>query len=149
MVSQLFSLSPLEAAKKLQADFGIADVEFDKEQYKRECNTRMKQFLKEKQFESWKHNTYLLLTDYCSMLRKRREEFEPKTLDEPLRDEYVESLHELEKMEYYCDLFLYGTRSDLEDFRQNEERLVNRIEQRVREQKQRDARERYPTLYRM
>lgn len=149
LVSQLFSLSPLEAAKKLQADFGIADVEFDKEQYKRECNTRMKQFLKEKQFESWKHNTYLLLTDYCSMLRKRREEFEPKTLDEPLRDEYVESLHELEKMEYYCDLFLYGTRSDLEDFRQNEERLVNRIEQRVREQKQRDARERYPTLYRM
>lgn len=70
-------------------------------------------------------------------------------LDEPLRDEYVESLHELEKMEYYCDLFLYGTRSDLEDFRQNEERLVNRIEQRVREQKQRDARERCPTLYRM
>lgn len=40
-------------------------------------------------------------------------------------------------MEYYCDLFLYGTRADLEDFRQNEERLVNKIEQRVREQKQR------------
>ncbi len=34
LVSQLFSLSPLEAAKKLQADFGIADVEFDKEQYR-------------------------------------------------------------------------------------------------------------------
>ena len=45
LVSQLFSLSPLEAAKKLQADFGIQDVEFDKEQYKRECNTRMKQLL--------------------------------------------------------------------------------------------------------
>ena len=149
LVSQLFSLSPLEAAKKLQADFGIADVEFDKEQYKRECNTRMKQLLKEKQFESWKHNTYLLLTDYCSMLRKWREEFAPKTLDEPIKEEYVESLQELGKMEYYCDLFLYGTRDDLEDFRQNEERLVNRIEQRVREQKQRDARERCPTLYRM
>lgn len=59
LVSQLFSLSPLEAAKKLQADFGIADVRFDKESYKKECNTRMKQLLKEKQFESWKHNTYL------------------------------------------------------------------------------------------
>ena len=149
LVSQLFSLSPLEAAKKLQVDFGIVDVEFDKEQYKRECNTRMKQLLKEKQFESWKHNTYLLLTDYCSMLRKWREEYAPKALDEPIKEEYAESLQELEKMEYYCDLFLYGTRADLEDFRQNEERLVNRIEQRVREQKQRDARERCPTLYRM
>ena len=54
LVSQLFLLSPLEATKKLQADFGIADVEFDKESYKKECNTRMKQLLKEKQFESWK-----------------------------------------------------------------------------------------------
>jgi len=61
LVSQLFSLTPLETAKKLQADFGIADVEFDKEHYKKEYNTRMKQLLKEKQFESWKHNTYLLL----------------------------------------------------------------------------------------
>lgn len=52
-------------------------------------------------------------------------------------------------MEYYCDPFLYGTKADLEDFRQNEERLVNRIEQPVREQKERDARERCLTLYRM
>lgn len=71
------------------------------------------------------------------MLRNWREEYAPKALDEPLADEYAESLQELEKMEYYCDLFLYGTRADLEDFRQNEERLVNKIEQRVREQKQR------------
>ena len=146
LVSQLFSLSPLEAAKKLQADFGIADVEFDKESYIKECNTRMKQLLKEKQFESWKHNIYLLLTDYCSMLRKWREEFAPKTLDEPLKDEYVESLHELEKTEYYCDLFLYGTRADLEEFRQNEERLVNRIEQRVREQERQHMGQTTPSI---
>lgn len=46
---------PLEAVKKLQADFGIADVKFDKEPYKKECNTRMKQLLKEKQFERRNH----------------------------------------------------------------------------------------------
>ena len=135
LVGQLFSLTPLEAAKKLQSDFGIADVKFDREQYKKECNTRMQQLLKEKEFESWKHNTYLLLTDYCSLLQKWREKYVPKTLDEPLKDEYIVSLQELEKMEYYCDLFLYGTKTDLEDFRQNEERLVNRIEQCVRTQK--------------
>ena len=146
LVSQLFFLTPLEAAKKLQADFGIADVEFDKEQYKRECNTRMKQLLKEKQFESWKNNTYLLLTDYCSMLRKWREEYATRALDEQIKVEYAESLQELEKMEYYCDLFLYGTRADLEDFRQNEERLVNRIEQRVREQKRKYMGQTTPTI---
>lgn len=93
----------------------------------------MNQLLKEKQFESWKHNTYLLLTDYCSLLRKWREEFEPKSLEEPLRSEYVESMHELEKMEYYCDLFLYGTRAELEEFRTDEERMVHRIEQRLKQ----------------
>jgi hypothetical protein len=133
-VSQLFSLTPLEAARKLQSDFGIADVEFDREQYKRDRNTRMEQLRKEKQYESWKHNTYLLLTDYCSLLREWRKEYAPKTLDEPFQDKYLESLKELEKAEYYCDLFLYGTRADLEEFKRNEERLVKRIEQRIREQ---------------
>ena len=80
------------------------------------------------------------------MLRKWREEFAPKTLDEPLKDEYVESLHELEKTEYYCDRFLYGTRADLEEFRQNEERLVNRIEQRVREQKRQHMGQTTPSI---
>ncbi len=54
LFSQLFSLTLLEEAKKLQADFGIAFVEFDKESYIKEYNTHMKQLLKEKQFESWK-----------------------------------------------------------------------------------------------
>ena len=136
LTSQLFSLSPLEATKKLQVDFGIADVQYDKEQYQKERNTRMSQLLKEKQFESWKHNTYLLLTDYCSLLREWKESYSPKNLDEPITAEYVEALQELEKMEYYCDLFLYGNRVDLEDFKLYEERLVKRIEQRIREHKQ-------------
>lgn len=135
LVSQLFSLTPLDAVKRIQSDFGIADVEFDKEKYKKEYNIKTKQLLKEKEFESWKHNTYLLLTEYCSLLRKWREKCAPQTLDEPLKHEYLESLQKLEKTEYYCDLFLYGTRSDLEDFRQNEERMVNEIAQYVREQK--------------
>ena len=75
----------------------------------------------------------MLLTDYCSLLRKWREEFKPKSLEEPLRSEYVESMHELEKMEYYCDLFLYGTRAELEEFRTDEERMVHRIEQRLKQ----------------
>ena len=136
LTSQLFSLSPLEAAKKLQVDFGIADVEYDRELYQKERNTRMNQLLKEKQFESWKHNTYLLLTDYCSLLREWKEAYSPKDLEEPINEKYIEALQELEKMEYYCDLFLYGNRADLEEFRLYEERLVTRIEQRIRKHKQ-------------
>ena len=111
-------------------------MEYDREQYQKEQNTRMSQLLKEKQFESWKHNTYLLLTDYCSLLREWKESYSPKNLDDPITEEYVEALQELEKMEYYCDLFLYGSRADLEDFKLHEERLVKRIEQRIREHKQ-------------
>jgi hypothetical protein len=55
--------------------------------------------------------------------------------DDSCEESYIESLMELDKIEYYCDLFLYGTRTDLEEFKQNEERLVKRIEQRVRDYK--------------
>ena len=85
----------------------------------------------------------MLLTDYCSLLRKWREIYAPKAWNESIKDEYAESLQELEKTEYYCDLFLYGTR---EDFRQNEERLVNRIEQRVREQKRHSMGQAAPSI---
>jgi hypothetical protein len=95
----------------------------------------MKINLNEKEFESWKRNTYRLLTDYRLILSNWRIDCAPGTSDEILSDKYIESIQELEKTEYYCDLFLYGTRTDLEEFRQNEERLVKRIEQRVRNHK--------------
>ena len=73
------------------------------------------------EFKKWKTATYLILTDYCYLLRKWKEEYAQKNLEDPLYPLFVESLQELTKMEYYCDLFLYGTDEDIKEFKEYEE----------------------------
>ena len=90
------------------------------------------------EFKKWKAATYLLLTDYCHLLRKWKEEYAPKNFEEPFHPLFVESLQELVKMEYYCDLFLYGTNEDIKEFKEYEERLVKRIADRIRDFRQSD-----------
>ena len=59
---------------------------------------------------------------------------------------FVESLQELVKMEYYCDLFLYGTDEDIKEFKEYEERLVKRIADRIRDFRQSDLGRTNPNL---
>lgn len=95
-------------------------------------------------------DSYRLLLPASQMERRICTQKPRRTLH-PL---FVESLQELTKMEYYCDLFLYGTAEDIKEFKKYEERLVKRIADRIRDFRQsdkrflRDARERCPKLYR-
>ena len=146
LVEKLFGLQPIDAAKKLQHDFGLAEVSYD---YKKEASMyreRQKSIRKELEFKKWKAATYLILTDYCYLLRKWKEEYAPKNLEEPLHPLFVESLHELDKMEYYCDLFLYGTDEDIKEFKEYEERLVKRIADRISNFRQSDLGRTNPNL---
>ncbi len=97
---------------------------------------RQKSIRKKFEFKKWKAATYLLLTDYCHLLRKWKEEYEPKDFEELLHPLLVESLQELVKMEYYCDLFLYGTDADIKESKEYEERLVKRIADRANSMKE-------------
>lgn len=138
LVEKLFGLQPFDAAQKLQHDFGLAEVPYD---YEKEVGTyreRQRSLRKELELKKWKAATYLLLTGYCSLLRKWKEEYAPKNFEEPFHPLFVESLQELSKMEYYCDLFLYGTDEDIKEFKEYEERLVKRIEDRIRNFRQSD-----------
>lgn len=146
LVEKLFGLQPLEAAKKLQHDFGIAEVSYD---YRKEASIyreRQKSIRKELEFKKWKAATYLILTDYCYLLRKWKEEYAPKNFEEPLHPLFVESLQELVKMEYYSDLFLYGTDEDIKEFKEYEERLVKRIANRISDFRQSDLGRTNPDL---
>ena len=138
LVEKLFGLQPLEAAKKLQHDFELAEVSYDYQKEASVYRERQKSIRKELEFKKWKAATFLLLTDYCHLLRKWKEEYAPKNFEEPLHPLFVESLQELVKIEYYCDLFLYGTDEDIKEFKEYEERLVKRIADRIRDFRQSD-----------
>lgn len=146
LVEKLFGLQPFDAAKKLQHDFGLAEVSYDYKKRASVYRERQKSIRKELEFKKWKAATYLLLTDYCHLLRKWKEEYAPKNFEEPLHPLFVESLQELVKMEYYCDLFLYGTDEDIKEFKEYEERLVKRIADRIRDFRQSDLGRTNPNL---
>ncbi len=146
LVEKLFGLQPLDAAKKLQHDFGLAEVSYDYKKGASVYRERQKSIRKELEFKKWKAATYLLLTDYYHLLRKWKEEYAPKDFEEPLHPLFVESLQELVKMEYYCDLFLYGTDEDIKEFKEYEERLVKRIADRIRDFRQSDLGRTNPNL---
>ncbi len=131
LVEKLFGLQPLDAAKKLQHDFGLAEVPYDYEKESQAHRERQKSIRKELEFKRWKAATYLLLADYCHLLRKWKEEYAPKNHEEPFHPLFVESMQELDKIEHYCDLFLYGTDTDIKEFREYEERQVKRIADRI------------------
>jgi len=133
LVEKLFGLQPLDAARKLQHDFGLADVSYDYEKESRAYLEKKKSVQRELAFQKWKAETYLLFTDYASLLRQWRSEYEPKNMEDAFHPLYEESLRELEKTEYYCDLFLYGTDEDIRNFKEYEERLVKNIADRIHE----------------
>lgn len=81
LVEKLFGLQPLDAAKKLQHDFGLAEVFYDYKKGESVYRERQKSIWKELEFKKWKAATYLLLlTDYCHLLCKWKEEYAPKKL---------------------------------------------------------------------
>lgn len=138
LVEKLFGLQPLDATWKLQHDFGLTEVPYDYKKETRAYQERRKSLRKELELKKWKAATYLLFTDYCSLLRKWKDKYAPKSIEEPFHPLFVESLQELSKMEYYCDLFLYGTDEDIKEFKEYEERLVKRIADRIRDFRQTD-----------
>ena len=138
LVEKLFGLQPLDAARKLRQDFGFADMPYDHKKETRAYRERRKSLRKELEFKKWKTATFLTFADYCCLLRKWKEEYAPKNVEEPFHPLFLESLQELSKMEYYCDLFLYGTDEDIKEFKEYEERLVKRIADRISNFRQSD-----------
>lgn len=146
LVEKLFGLQPHDAARKLQKDFELADIPYDYRKETRAYRESRKSLRKELEFKKWKTATFLTFADYCCLLRKWKDEFAPKNVEEPFHPLFLESLQELPKMEYYCDLFLYGTDEDIKEFKEYEERLVKRIADRISNFRQSDLGRTNPNL---
>ena len=115
LTARLFSLTPLEAAKKLCADFGIS------------CNNDnpyIRQHIRIETQREKEQKAFRILSDYYRLLKKYREEYAPKSEAEPFHPLFEESLKNLELYGHYCDIFITGTTDERKDFLENGKEII-------------------------
>jgi hypothetical protein len=108
---QMYGLTALEAAKKLDADFklGLFDHKPTKEERHQQAQQRADKGLI-KAFEGYMSKAYNLLCDYTHLLKEWKEIHAPKSIedmDEP-NALFVEACHKLDYIEYLIDCLLYA-----------------------------------------
>lgn len=101
LIAKLFGLPALNAANKLAADFGIG---INAPQSRESVLAK----LKHQTERDTENRTYRTLSGYIELLKIWRTDYAPKSPDEPLHERFLKSLHELDRLEYYLDVFIYG-----------------------------------------
>ena len=110
-VAKLHNLSQYEAAKKLALDFGLQIEKIEKNAYQ---NKNKKAALKEKtvrnkyqvqkDFEKWEQRCQKILSDYSSWLTFWKEFYAPKAPNDMIYEEFLEAVHNIEKIKWYQDI---------------------------------------------
>jgi len=128
-VGKIFNLSPLDAARKLASDFGIAVDSFS--EYKR----REKPVIKVKidTYAIDEQRAYNILQNYHAFLKQCRVDYAPQHHDEALHPLFAKSLMELDKFEHYVFIFITGKKDERIAFMKNSADLLDRIERELQE----------------
>ena len=124
LTAKLFGISQAEAAQKLAADFGIAEVHNTE---KSSIKTKLT-VIGERQMEQ---EAFRVLCDYCHLLRSARTELAPKSPDEPFHPLFAESLQHLEEYEYYCDIFITGSKDECTEFMNERKAFLNELKRKL------------------
>lgn len=116
-VMQVFGFSKHEALEMLKNNFNL---------------TNEKQpFLKIQQnsSKSEENRIYQFLQDYRKELIEYRTIYAPKTHEDKLHPLFIESLQNLDRIEYYCDIFIEGSDNDHAKFIESHRKEIGYIEQ--------------------
>lgn len=124
MVAQLFGLSNAEAAKKLAADFGIAD---GKPSVLGKLNRYKTQAEQERLCRQ-------VLTEYVQLLKGWKVRYAPQCEGEEFDPRFVEACQRLEETEYLLEILSEGTNADrgalVKDL--NTDNRINRLQAQVK-----------------
>ena len=113
LTAKILNISPLEACKYL-SNINSLQINFKSSIPKMTINRyKQKQDAIEK-FERWENETFQLLCDYLHNLKGIKKYQEQDTID------------------YYIDLFIFGTDEDKLWFKKNNQRKVQEIERELR-----------------
>ena len=125
LTAQLFDLPPAEAAKKLAADFGIAEQ-------KPSILARLQRGASQAETE---RRCFRALGDYLRILQDWKTNCAPQSPEDAIDPRYAEACHMLERIENMLDILAFGTpqeRGEVVADLQKDERLM-RMEARNRQ----------------
>ena len=127
LVQELFSLTPMEAVKQLNSDFGLS-LDIDRPQNRQEIGRIQREKREREAYDKWEHQAFLTLTNILWTLRRWREEFAPHTMDEKRDRRFVYALSMLGHAEFLCDEFMETEKPDRLQFKPDIEKLQNEME---------------------
>ncbi|MCI1269534.1 MAG: CHC2 zinc finger domain-containing protein [Ruminococcus sp.] len=122
--ARLFGISQAEAAQKLASDFGIAELH---NTVKPSIKSQLT-IIGERQREQ---EAFRVLCDYCHLLRFARTELAPKSESEPFHPLFIESLQHLEEYEFYCDIFISGSKEERTKFMNERRNFLNELKRKL------------------
>jgi len=124
-VAKLFSISQLEAARKISYDFGLRLFE---QEIAIPVQMRANQ---DAEYFRWLNNAQSAVSQYLNKLYKWREMYKPTNSLAPFHPHFSESLQKTSYLEYLDEILGYGTDSEKREmFRQNRND-IKRIQQRL------------------
>ena len=122
--ARLFGISQAEAAQKLAVDFGIATSSAV-------SNPSIKTKLTVIGERQREQKAFRVLCDYCHLLRSARTELAPKSEKEPFHPLFAESLQHLTEYEYYCDIFIAGSKEERTEFMKERSDFLNELKRKL------------------
>lgn len=99
LIAQLFNIPPAEAAKKLAADFGIAEQK----------PSVLAKLQRGKSQAEAERRCFRVLGDYLRILQDWKEHCAPQSPEDAIDPRYAEACHMLERIENMLDILAYGT----------------------------------------
>lgn len=133
-VADLFRLTPMEAAKKLVADFQIpAAQEFPKKQQDKKKKVIPKRTLyqTEQKLEQWERECICILSDYLHRLEEWKVQYAPENPEAKYAEEFIEACQRKELVNYYLDILMDGDLKDRIEFLLESGEEVRKIEKRM------------------
>jgi flavodoxin len=130
LTAQIFNLSPLDAAKKLAADFGVW---YDgKDRYNSERKPTIKEQMTYYSVVARERQAFRILNDYCNFLAVCRKEYAPKTPKDEWHPLFIQSLQNLSTLEYYRDILTFGSKEEKLDFINSSGDFLKDIQQKLK-----------------
>ncbi|MBR6984344.1 MAG: DNA primase [Ruminococcus sp.] len=128
LVQAVFNEKPVDAAKRINTDFGLGLDTGQPPDFERINRIRQQQ-LEREQFREWDAKAFRTVNEYHKLLEDWQKAYSPKSEDMPPHPLFIESLNNKDHVGYLLDILTYGTDDEKRDLREE----VNRIEQRLQE----------------
>ena len=110
LVASILGISMIEAAKRINADFGLG-LDMDKPVDHNEIIMIHRKRQEEQDYAEWENHAFSVLSEYHKLLLEWRSNA-PESADDIPDKHFVESINTLDYCEYIFDSFLNGSREE-------------------------------------